>query len=89
MCREGLFEWLPSHRSQAEATAARVSQDDWLGNEQAEKAAKAQAKAVDISPMLLSKWADNQAAVEAVWRLIAESQVKNLAERPSGLMGRP
>ena len=76
------FEWLPSHRSQAEATAARVSQDDWLGNERADEAAKAQARAVDISPLLLARWAANQAAVEAVWRLIAESQVSHLAGGP-------
>ncbi len=60
------FEWLPSHRSKAEATAAGASQDDWLGNEQADEAAKAQAKAVHISPVLLSKWVEHQAAVEAV-----------------------
>ena len=58
-----------------------------LGNEQADEAAKAQAKAVDISPMLLSEWAENQAAIEAVWRLIAESQVKHLAERPRRVDG--
>ncbi len=73
------FKWLPSHRSEAEATAAGVSQEDRLGNEQADEAAKAQARAVDISPLLLAKWAESQAAVEAVWRLIAGTQVSHLA----------
>ncbi len=76
------FEWLPSHRSKAEAAAAGLSQEDWLGNEKADEAAKAQARAVDISPLLLAKWAENQAAVEAVWRLIAEPRASRLAERP-------
>jgi ribonuclease HI len=67
------FEWLPSHRSEAEATAAGLLQEDWQGNEKADAAAKALARAADVSPELLSRWTDNQAAVEAVCRLIAES----------------
>ncbi len=61
---------------------AGLSKEDWLGDEQADEAAKAQARAVDISPMMLSRWAEKQAAVEAVWRLIAESQVSRLGGRP-------
>ncbi len=76
------FEWLPSHRSQAETAAAGLSQEDWLGNERADEAAKAQARAADVSPLLLTRWAANQAAVDAVWRLLAESQVSHLAGRP-------
>ncbi len=60
------FEWLPSHRPEAEASPAGLSQEDWLGNEKADEAAKAQTRAVDVSPLLLSKWAENQVAVEAV-----------------------
>ncbi len=82
------FEWLPSHQSKAEATAAGLSQEDWLGKEQAVEAANAQARAVDIRPLLLSKLAENQAVVEAVWKLIAESQVSHLAGRPRREMGR-
>ena len=81
------FEWLPSHRSQAEATAAGVSQDDWLGNEQADEAAKAQAWAMDNSPLLLSEWAEKQVPVEDVWRLTDESQVSPLAGRPRRVDG--
>ncbi len=76
------FEWLPSHRTQAEALAASLSQDEWLGNETPGGAAKAQPRAIDICPLLLARWAENQTAVEAVWRLIAESQVTHLAGRP-------
>ncbi len=47
------FERLASHRPEAEATAAGVSQDDWLGKEKADAAGKALARAVDISPELL------------------------------------
>ncbi len=43
-----------------------LSQEDWLGNAKADEAAKAHARAMDISPLVLSKWAENQAAVEAV-----------------------
>ena len=63
------FDWLPSHRSLAEAAAAGLSAEDWLGKERADDAAKAQARAADISPLLLTRWAANRAAVEAVWRL--------------------
>ncbi len=35
------FEWLPSHRSEAEVMAAGVLQEVWLGNDKANEAAKA------------------------------------------------
>jgi hypothetical protein len=76
------FQWLPSHRSESEAMAAGRMLEDWLGTGKADDVAKAHAKAMDISPQLLTEWAENQAAMEAVWRLIAESQVAHLAGRP-------
>ena len=75
------FEWMPSHNTEAEAASAGVSPADWLGNAKADEAAKAKAKEADLSPQLLQRWADHQAATEAVWRLIAESQVAHLACR--------
>ena len=75
-------EWLPSHRSFSDAAAAQVSYEDWLGNFKADEAAKALAHSLDASPQLLEQWADHQAATEATWRLIAESQVVRLAARP-------
>ncbi len=81
------FEWLPSHRSQAEAMAAGLPQEDWLGSEQADEATQAQARVVDISPLLESKWTENQPAVETVWKLGAESQVSHLAGRPRRVDG--
>ena len=83
--RSGLgweVEWVPSHHSCTEAAAAGVSHEDWLGNDKADQAAKVQAHVADASPALLQKWAEHQAATEAVWRLIAESQVAHLAGRP-------
>ena len=75
------FEWMPSHNTEADAASAGVSPADWLGNAKADEAAKAKAKEADLSPQLLQRWADHQAATEAVWRLIAESQVAHLACR--------
>ena len=34
------------------------------------------------TPELLAKWAEQQLAAQAVWQLIAQSQVAHLAERP-------
>ena len=75
------FEWMPSHSTEAEASASGVSEADWLGNAKADEAAKTKAKEADINPQLLQRWSDHQAAVAAVWRLIAESQVAHLAGR--------
>ena len=75
-------EWLPSHRSLQEALAAGMSQEDWHGNDLADAAAKAEAHAHDLPQEVLAQWADRQAANEAVWRLISESQVAHLAARP-------
>ena len=75
-------EWLPSHRSLPEALAAGVSQEDWHGNDLADAAAKAEARRHDLPAEVLEQWADRQAANEAVWRLIAESQVAHLSARP-------
>ncbi len=79
-----IFEWLPSHQSKPRPT---LRQRACRGNEKADEAVKAQARAVDISPVLLAKWAENQAAVEAVWRLLAEFQVSHLSERPRRVDG--
>ena len=75
-------EWLPSHRSLQEALAAGMSQEDWHGNALADETAKAEARRHDLPAELLTQWAERQAANEAVWRLIAESQVAHLAARP-------
>jgi hypothetical protein len=75
-------QWIPSHNSLEEAFAAGMSNDDWHGNFFADEAAKAEARARDLSQGLLEQWSDRQAANEAVWRLIANSQVAHLAERP-------
>ena len=64
-----------------EAAAAGVCEEDRLGNAEADAAAKAKARAADISPQLLQQWLEQQAAISAVWRLIAESQVAHLASR--------
>jgi hypothetical protein len=72
---------MPSHSTEAEASASGVSEADWLGNAKADEAAKTKAKEADINPQLLQRWSDHQAAVAAVWRLIAESQVAHLAGR--------
>ena len=79
--RSWKFEWMASHKSEGEALAAGVPLEAWVGNVKADEAAKAQARLMDIEPHLLEKWAENQRAVEAVWRLIAESQVAHLAGR--------
>jgi len=81
------FAWLPSHRTEAEAVAAGIEAEDWRGNAMADAAAKAKAREADLSPDLRSRWADQQAAIQAVWRLIAESQVAHLASRPRRLDG--
>ena len=75
-------QWLPSHRSLPEALAAGVSQEDWHGNDLADAAAKEEARRHDLPAEVLEQWADRQAANEAVWRLIAESQVAHLSARP-------
>ena len=75
-------EWLPSHQSLLDALAAGMCEEDWHGNDLADAAAKAEAHAHDLPKEVLEQWADRQAANEAVWRLIAQSQVAHLAERP-------
>ena len=63
--------------------------EDWEGNNRADVAAKAQAMLAEPTPELLAKWAEQQLAVQAVWRLIAQSQVAHLAERLPETMGPP
>jgi hypothetical protein len=76
------FVWQPSHLTKEQAIEEGFAEDSWEGNNRADDAAKSQALAADPPPELLAKWAEQQLAVQAVWRLIAQSQVAHLAERP-------
>jgi hypothetical protein len=58
------------------------SPEDWEGNDRADEAAKAAAKEADLAPEILARWSEQQKAIQAVWRLIAQSQVAHLAARP-------
>ena len=60
------FEWIPSHKTEAEAAAAGVCGADRLGNAKADEAAKEKAKEADLHPQLLQRWSDQQAAIAAV-----------------------
>ena len=82
------LEWMPSDNTAEEAATAGVCEEDRLGNAEADAAAKATARAADISPQLLQQWLEQQAAISAVWRLIAESQVAHLANRARRSDGR-
>ncbi len=73
---------MPSHKTQDEAVAAGDPELSWVGNDKAGEAAKAFARSLDAPPQLLIKWADKQRAEESACKLIAESQVRHLAERP-------
>ncbi len=67
---------------QRRSLASSIEPDTRKGNDLADKAAKAQAKAADVPPQVLAEWAEQKEAHHAVWALIAESQVANVATRP-------
>ena len=56
------FELVASHQSEGEAAASGIEPDTWKGNDLADKAAKAQAKAADVPPQVLAEWAEQKAA---------------------------
>ncbi len=79
----------PSRLTQEQAVAEGWADEDWEGNNRADDAAKAQAMLAEPALELLAKWAEQQLAVQAPWRLIAQSQVAHLAERLPETMGPP
>ena len=72
--------WMPSHQQDAEAAGVPAL---WFeGNQLADDAAKRHAASSDMPQDILQKWTRRQEAEDAVMKLIAESQVQPLAERP-------